>query len=133
MATAPSGTPVRERGGCLSLYLILAIVGAVFGLLAVLGTGSVNAQLAAAGQPTIDLPSWYIPAQVVLIVITLVAIYGIFTWKKWGVYVLGATWVLSLIASLAGGQSVVTSLVVLVIEAALLWFVLRGKWALFEG
>lgn len=66
-------------------------------------------------------------------VLTLVAIYGIYTWKKWGVYLLVGTWVLSLLLSVGGGTGLGSSLGALVIEALLLAFVLRNKWALFEG
>ena len=126
-------TPVRERGGCLSLYLVLAIFGSVLGLLAVSGLGAVNAQLAANGVGVTPLPSWYVPAEVVLIVATLVAIYGIVSWKKWGVYLLVVLWIAGLVVTVAGGQSIVTGLVTLLIEAALLALVLRNKWALFES
>jgi len=132
MNTTPS-QPVRQRGGCLSLYLLVAIFGSVLGLLAVSGANALNAQLAAAGQAVVDIPSWYVPAEVALIVLTLVAIYGIFTWKKWGVYLLIAQWVISLLVNIVGGQGLGTSIVSLLIQAALLAFVLRDKWALFEG
>ncbi len=131
-------TSARQRGGCLSLYLLLAILGSVLGLVAALGAGSlntINAQLAAENSNYVPvvIPAWYVPASVALIIVTLVAIYGIFAWKKWGVYLLVAEWVLSFLVAVAGGQSIVTSLVTLVIEALLLAYVLRGKWPLFEG
>ena len=38
-----------------------------------------------------------------------------------------------IIVGLLGGIGIITSIVVLVIEAVLLWYVLRGKWAYFQG
>ena len=127
-----SGNSARERGGCLSLYLILAFLGSVLGLVSVLTLNAANAALVAQGVTAI--PGWYIPALVVEIILTLVAIYGMYTWKKWGVYLLVGTWVLSIAIAQAGGvSSVGTSIGTIVIEALVLWYVLRNKWALFEG
>ena len=137
MNTAPSSTPMRERGGCLSLYLILAFLGSVFGLVALLlASGSLaaaNAALVAQGAAPVVLPGWYIPGEIVVIVVTLAAIYGIYTWKKWGVYLLVGTWVLNILFGVGSGTGLGSSLGVLVIEAVLLWYVLRNKWQLFEG
>jgi hypothetical protein len=130
MNTSPNA-PVRERGGCLTAYLVVAVLGAVASLVLLLGAGSLNASLAAQGVDT-TLPGWVIPAQIVLVIIAVAGVYGIWTWKKWGVYLLVAEWVLSTLIGVASGSGASSGAASLVLGGAVLYYLLKDKWAQFE-
>lgn len=124
-----SGT--RERGGCLTLYLVLIVIGSILGLIAAFSLSSTANQLAAQGF-AVNVPSWYGPAWIVSIILSIAGAYGTWTWKKWGIYLLAANLVFSTAISVAAGQGL-SAIVGLIIAGAILWYLVRNKWAMFEG
>src|SRR5450432_2378314 len=125
----PSGIQ-RERGGCLTIYLVLIIIGSVLGLISALTLGSATATLAAQGV-AYELPGWYAPAWIVSIILALVGAFGTWTWKKWGLYVMAGSLVFDALISLLTGQ-VVGAIIGLVISLAIFWYVIRNKMPMFE-
>jgi hypothetical protein len=121
----------RERGGCLTLYLIVIVIGSILGLIAAFSLSSTANQLAAQGF-AVAVPSWYGPAWIVSIILSLAGAYGTWNWKKWGVYLLIANLVFSAAISVAAGQAL-SAIIGLIIAGAILWYLLRNKWAFFEG
>lgn len=132
------GTPttVRERGGCLTWYLVASIVFSILGLVLLLLAGAAIGAVAATGALSgADVPSIPVFAIIVLIVGVIVAIAGFFgawTWKKWGIYLIGASFVISALGTLLGGNAS-QAVVGVVIELAILWYVVKDRWTLFEG
>ena len=124
-------TGTRERGGCLTIYLILIVIGSILGLASAFSLNATMQQLQAQGADVPSIPSWYAPATILPVLLSLVGAYGTWTWKKWGVYALAGTIALNVIFSILAGQ-VVTGIAALVIGGGLLWFVLRNKMSLFE-
>ncbi len=133
--TASTRPALKERGGCLTLYLVVAFVGSLLGILGAISANSAIATLTAQGVDVSQYqvyPSWYLPASIVPVLITIVGVFGVWTWKKWGVYAIIASFVISTILSILVG-SFVMGIVGLLISAALLWYVIfRDKWPLFE-
>ncbi len=76
----------RERGGCLTLFLVLYAIGSVITVITAFSLSGANAALAAQGLPT--YPSWYGIGSIVITLIGLAGVYGAWTWKKWGVYLI---------------------------------------------
>ncbi len=128
--------PVRERGGCLTWYLVASIVFSIIGLLLLLlagaAIGAVEATGALAGTDVPRLSAFPIIISIVAIVVSVVGFFGAWTWKKWGIYLIGASFVISALGGLIGGK-LSSAAISLVIEFAVLWYVLREKWAFFEG
>ncbi len=128
--------PVRERGGCLTWYLVASVVFSVLALvLLVLAVTAAAAVAAAAGLSGSDIPTLPVLPLIISIVGIIAVIagfWGAWTWKKWGIYVIGASFVISALGGLLGGNAS-QAVVSLVIELAILWYVVKDKWALFEG
>jgi hypothetical protein len=123
-----------ERGGCLTIFLLVLVVFTVYGLWGAFGTKQVYQDLAAQGLiPEVLIPDWVLPAQIALAALSLVFIYGIFTWKKWGVYGLVAAWIAGIVIGMATpGTILPLSLLILGVEVLLLATALRGRWMYFE-
>jgi hypothetical protein len=131
MSAQMTGNASRERGGCLTVYLLLIVIGSVFSLVSAFSLNATLQQAAAQGIAVPTIPSWYAPASILPVILSLVGAVGTWTWKKWGVYVLAASLVLSAVLAVLAGQ-IVTGLIALVIGGGLLWYVLRNKMAMFE-
>ncbi|MEP7287582.1 MAG: hypothetical protein ABI947_17630 [Chloroflexota bacterium] len=127
---------VRERGGCLTAYLVATIFFAILGLILLVTAGAaLSAAVAAGAVSGADIPSVSplpIILSVVSVIVAIIGVVGAWTWKKWGIYLIGASFIISALGSIIGG-SFVSAVVGLLIEAAILWYLLKDKWALFEG
>ena len=131
MNAPQTASPTRERGGCLSILLVLYVLGAIFNLYTAISIGATNATLVAAGLT--PFPSWYPIALIISAVLAVVGVYGLWMWKKWGAYAIIADFAVGIIAALLAGTSLAYGLGALVVGGGLLWYVLRDKWALLEG
>jgi hypothetical protein len=125
-------TSTRQRGGCLSLFLLVLVVFALYNLISSFGLQQAYQDLAAQGLSVeVIVPSWLVPAQIVISVLTLACIYGIFTWKKWGVYGLVLLWAIGLGIGAASIGIAPMAVLILGIQVLLLAVALRGRWAYF--
>ena len=120
----------KERGGCLTLYLVVIILFSIFGLVSAFSLNSTAQQLAAQGV-AVNIPSWYAPAQILSVILVLVGAVGTWMWKKWGPYLLIANLVFGVVTALLAGQ-ILAAVLAIVISGGILWYVLKDKWALFE-
>ncbi|HVO43953.1 MAG TPA: hypothetical protein VMT34_15090 [Aggregatilineales bacterium] len=131
-----SSSPVRERGGCLTLYLVASIVVSILVLLLLLLTGAfvgvVNASgaLAETGSPSI--PIFPLLLDGVGVLVSVAGFVGAWTWKKWGIYLLVASFVISALGGLISGNAS-SAVLGLAVEVGILWYLIRDKWAWFEG
>ena len=121
--TPPQNGP-RERGGCLTAFLGLAlVVNPLLGVFYLLGGSRVAAAIP-------GFPAWVIPILGVLCLLNFVFMLGIWNWKKWGVYgFLGASAIAFFInvSTLGLGQSLSS-----LIGVGILIILLRDVWARFE-
>jgi hypothetical protein len=131
MNTPSSASAPRERGGCLTLYLLLVIIGSIFGVFSAFSLNASLQALAAQGVEVAFLPSWYAPATVVPVILSLIGGYGAWNWKKWGLYALAAAIVVSTVISILAGQ-MVSGIISLLIGGVLLWYVTKDKMAWFS-
>jgi hypothetical protein len=128
---ATQGTPVSapERGGCLTIFLVLVIIGEALGIIGMLlGGAAMQQQYATLG---ISMPSWYTPVSIVAGILALVGAVGMWMWKRWGIYAMAASFVLTLIG-LIGIGSLVPGIVGTAIAGAILWFVTKDKMQYFQ-
>jgi hypothetical protein len=85
------GKDARERGGCLTLWLVVATIGNGLGLLGAIGL------IAQSGQ------SWISLLSASLGIASFGCVVAIWMWKKWGIYGYGVAMVLSIVVSLVTG------------------------------
>jgi hypothetical protein len=114
----------RQRGGCLTAFLILMlVVNPLTGLYYLFAGSSLSQSLP-------SLPGWAVPALGVLALVNFVFALAIWNWKKWGVYGFAASSAIVFVINLIslGLLPALTGLVGL----GLLAYLLRGVWQFME-
>jgi hypothetical protein len=89
----------RNRPGCMTIWLVLLIIGGVIGLFRNLSGGANSAQMQQM-FPNFSLPPWYIPYSIVSTLAQLGFAFALFQWKRWGYYGLCVVWVIGALAAL---------------------------------
>jgi hypothetical protein len=121
-APAPAAQPpvkTKKRHGCLTVWLILIIIGCALSLVGYL-VGS-SFMVAA------NVPGWVIPVYIVISVLQLVCAIALFKWKKWGFWGIIVATVISVIIGFATHMGIATVIFAL-IGIAILYGVLQiGK------
>ncbi|MCC6612136.1 MAG: hypothetical protein IT320_01595 [Anaerolineae bacterium] len=116
----------RERGGCLTLYLVVSLFAGGLALISIL-------ELLSYQRYAEVIPPWLIVIVGVLIAAQIVCIVGIYSWKAWGVYGLAASMIVSnlfqLMLSLGNPGS---NLVQLVVQPLVLYILVKDKMPEFE-
>jgi O-antigen ligase len=118
----------KERGGCLTAWLVLATAfNLFFGLIASLQL------LSFAGDPRVTrvVPSLVIYGLVALQIALIAGLFGIWNWKRWGVYVVAGALAISAILSLIMGD-VLRGLLFPIIQFGLLFYLINPKWDYFD-
>lgn len=117
---------VKERGGCLSLYLGIGIIAGPIALFLFLS-------LASDPRVRFVVPSYYLPAQILVILTTLICTVAAWNWKLWGLRGLYVTMVLSNMLSIVSGVGDVgRNLLQLFIQPLILYLLTRNKIEDFE-
>ncbi|MCA9908642.1 MAG: hypothetical protein KC519_08345 [Anaerolineae bacterium] len=116
----------RERGGCLTVYLIVLAAAAGLGIVSILG-------LASNPRSAEVIPSWIVIFVVVLAIVQIASVVGIWSWKTWGIMALAASMIISnLVQIFTGLGSLAMNIVQLVVQPLLLFVVLRDKMHEFD-
>ncbi len=119
-----AGAVEKQRGGCLTAWIILAMIANPLVAIFYLFSGS---QLT---KSLPGFPGWAIPVLVVIAIANTVFAVGIWMWKRWGVYGFAASAVITLVVNLVAGLGG-TSFTGL-IAIAILWWLVRNMWQQFE-
>ena len=112
-----------DRGGCLNLWLGASALFGVLGIFLILGLAD---ELGRRGM------GFFYVVSLVALVAALVCVYGIYQWKRWGVYGLVATSFINLTVSVMAGIATATSCVSPFVQVAILWYLVHDKWDVFE-
>lgn len=115
----------RNRGGCLTLWLILAFL---FGSLGTIGYLFLTDTMY---DTYPDAPSGIFIAFGILTLIQVVCVVGIWMWKRWGLYGWFVVAFIGLILNFILGE-IVSGLVGFVIGSGILLFLIRDKMQEFE-
>jgi hypothetical protein len=108
-----------ERGGCLTWWLSGSSLIFVFALVSYFVIG-------VRGSQTVLIIG------IVWSVLCLIALYGIYKWKRWGVYSFIVVNVVGFILnSIANGSLSAFSIISTTVELIFLWYVIRNKWEVF--
>ncbi|OGO34362.1 MAG: hypothetical protein A2W35_19660 [Chloroflexi bacterium RBG_16_57_11] len=113
--------PVKKVHGAL-LTTVLVIMG-VHGIVAAYMYYSMST------APTVQRP-WIIGMMVLHFLANIAAAVGIYYWKKWGLYIYGASTILALVAGLISVG--MWSVFYMVLPLAIVGWLLRTKWDYFE-
>ncbi len=116
----------QTRGAFLT---VLIVISALSGLLSLVSSLGGNAAFMALG---ISLPAWYPIYLFLLNIASFVALYGVWMLKKWGVYVLATTFVLTLLNTMVffSSQGFSLQLGLVIIDGLWFWAIYR-KWSVF--
>ena len=117
-----SFTQPRERGGCLTVWLVVSAVLSIVVLLGLIGLGA----------NTDNLFNSVVIVGVIIVAADLAFIYGIWNWKRWGVYGLAVATVLSNGFSILNGIRPETNLVQMVVQLVILYYLVHSRWDQFE-
>jgi hypothetical protein len=121
----PVKTPVKKvRGGLISFLVIFIFFHAIFAAVLLLGTMK-------AGE-TASAP-WVLPLLTLVALADIVAAFGIWYWKKWGIYLFAATCVAQAAVHLMMTAALLVVFYDLLPLAILAYVItLQSKMALFE-
>jgi uncharacterized integral membrane protein len=119
----------RDRGGCLTLWLSVSIILSIFAIVGILGVfGEVSRSSLAvqsraqAGVTLLGL----------LIVGGLICLFGMLNWKRWGVYGIAATSIISPFIEAMFFRATLTDFVAPFVQIGLLFWLVKDKWEHFE-
>ncbi|MBI1280963.1 MAG: hypothetical protein GC179_22755 [Anaerolineaceae bacterium] len=109
-----------ERGGCLSWWLGVSVVVFILALVSYFAIGVRGSQAV-------------LVIGIIWSVVCLIALYGIYKWKRWGVYSFIIVNVVGLILnSIANGSLSIFSIILTTVEVIVLLYVVRNKWKVFD-
>ena len=98
----------RKRHGCLTVFLILVIVGNVIAVMSYLFS-SRDIRQVAPNVYGVSLPAWYPIVGLVCAMSSIVFAIAVFRWKKWGFYGYCMTTFIGLVVNLAVGFDMLPS------------------------
>jgi hypothetical protein len=110
----------KRRGFWLSLLLVVMALHGVFGTILYYTIRT---------QEALDRP-WIISLMVVHSLANVIAVLGIWFWKKWALYVYAASTILAIVVGLISVG--VWSVFYMILPLAILGWVLRTKWKYFD-
>jgi len=119
--TEPTALQEKKRHGCLTAYLVLAIIlNSATALLYLFGAGAIK-------RSSPNIPDWAFPVLIVLVLFNLACAIALLRWKKWGFWGLVASAAVTLGVNLTIGLGL-SSAVVGVLGVLFLYGVLQiGK------
>ena len=119
--TEPTALQEKKRHGCLTAYLVLAILlNSATALLYLFGAAAIK-------RTSPNIPDWAFPVLIVLVLFNLACAIALLRWKKWGFWGLVASAAVTLGVNLTIGLGL-SSAVVGVLGVILLYGVLHiGK------
>lgn len=111
----------KERGLGTSIVLILMLLHGIFGTILYY---SVRSQSATLDRPVV------ISLMVLHSVLNIIAVLGIWNWKKWGMQLYAASTLLAIVVGLI--STGMWSVFYFVLPLAILGYLMRTKWDYFE-
>ena len=118
----------KERGGCLTVWLVVVTAfNLFFGLISSLQL------LSYVGDPRVTrvLPAVVIYGLIGLEIALIAGLFGIWNWKRWGVYTVAGALTISAVLSLISGDAL-RGLVFPIIQFAIFFYLINPKWDYFD-
>lgn len=112
-----------DRGGCLSLWLGASVLFSILALFLFFGIGG---ELTRRGYGLLFIFG------IVAVIINLVCLYGIYNWKRWGVYGFVAADIIGLVVNVIAGSVTAATCVSPFVQLGILWYLVNDKWDAFD-
>ena len=125
----PPPRAVRERSGCLNLWLIASIV---FGLIALFGLIQVWELVLRTPNAFQRVSPIGLILLSALLIGMLICVWGIWRWKRWAVYGIALTSIVSPFVEYAFFRADASDVIAPFIQIAVLYFLVKDKWDDFE-
>jgi O-antigen ligase len=125
---APAWQGEKERGGCLTAWLVVVTAfNLFFGLISSLQL------LSYVGDPRVTrvIPAVVIYGLIGLEIALIAGLFGIWNWKRWGVYTVAGALAISAVFSLILGDAL-RGLVFPIIQFAIFFYLINPKWDYFD-
>jgi hypothetical protein len=122
--------PTRERGGCLTTWLVVSTGVALLSVFLICQTLAV-----VTGRSGLSLrPGTWLGIIVIggLFIAHLRCLWGIWAWKRWGVKGIAALSIISPLVEVAFGTATATDFVAPFIQIGILYFLVKDRWDDFE-
>ncbi|HVU14261.1 MAG TPA: hypothetical protein VHD90_23440 [Phototrophicaceae bacterium] len=114
----------QQRGGCLTIWLVLAFIGGIFSVISYLTSTSTFIQ----AYPTATSATFILLA--IASALIVIGAVGLWMWKRWGFYAYVAGAIVAVVANFTIGIGL-AGLVGALIGLGILWFLIRNKWDSF--
>ena len=124
----PAWRGEKERGGCLTVWLVVVTAfNLFFGLISSLQL------LSYVGDPRVTrvIPAVVIYGLIGLEIALIAGLFGIWNWKRWGVYTVAGALAISAVFSLISGDAL-RGLVFPIIQFAIFFYLINPKWDYFD-
>lgn len=121
----------KDRGGCLSLWLIGSTLFSLYGLFVLCQAVSIVSDRSSFYSNRSGLMCAFVLLGAIVIG-SLVSLFGIWNWKKWGVYGIATMSIASPIIEGLVGAPDASDLVAAVVQLTILYFLVKDKWDYFE-
>lgn len=118
----------KERGGCLTVWLVVVTAfNLFFGLISSLQL------LSYVDDPRVTrvIPAVMIYGLIGLEIALIAGLFGIWNWKRWGVYTVAGALAISAVFSLISGDAL-RGLVFPIIQFAIFFYLINPKWDYFD-
>lgn len=120
---------MRERSGCLTLWLLVASAASVYNII---GFAQVLNFVSEYPELQEHISGAFIAALAALVVTSIAGVWGMWNWKRWGVYLVGLTGIGIAALEFAMGVGTLTDIIQPVILVAILVWLVKSSWEYFE-
>lgn len=124
-SSAAGFAPVKERGGCMTIWLIaVLILNPLVGIYYLTSGSQLFSQL--------NLPSWLVPVFVFFAVVNTVCGIGILQWKKWGAFGFVGSSIIAFFVNLIYFRLNFAAIIGGLIGLAVTYYLLQNRWEMFD-
>lgn len=120
---------MRERSGCLTVWLLAASAASVYNIL---GFAQVLNFVSEYPELSEDISGALIAALAILLVTSIAGVVGMWRWKRWGVYLVGLTGIGITVLEFAMGVGTLIDVIQPAIQIGILVWLVRSCWEYFE-
>lgn len=122
--------PHKERGGCLTIWLVLGTLGCVMGLFK--GCMPDRESMEFFNDIFANPPEWYYLVSGLVNFMQLICLAGMWMWQKWGFYGLVILSVIGVIVGGMVGVPIVWGIIGTAINLGIWWWLISPHWDSFE-
>ncbi len=112
-----------ERSGCLTWWLIASVLFSILAVFQLLNAG---------GELTRSGNSQFFVVSVALVVVAMACLYGIYEWKRWGVYGYVVVGLVGLVLNMVAGTATGPICLAPFVQIGFVWYLVKDIWDQFD-